>query len=390
MNFKEGIKLNVSQFLQSIDGADYLSWATAVALAGRPLLEVRTFGGKPYLDMFGGALVATDQGLDQVEQTQETWMPIIDERWRPMGLEEIDAMIIHQQLMRAKAKSVAMVSGIGLSVYNGSGGNGLVFVKALGLTPDSDLATAQPLETNKGGVSYIAWPAALAAARLTDPLFSWKVNFSEALDWHSGEIRQLPVISLHRGYMVSVSVRYKEAEHTEYLPIMGDGAGGTGLGGLHQTLETPSVFDWNTAVMRALTKAIAVISGYGLGTYAKEDIEKIALSVKTIPQAKAKEEKSQPKAETTVQPVAEKSHMAESEKRLTQLEQSQQDALIQELEELLPKDAPRRERIFKACLTRGLVKEVPKTSADLVKMSREAAKQVITGLKAQSATVKAN
>lgn len=106
MNFKEGIKLNVTQFIQSIDEADYLPWATAVALAGRPYLGVRAFEGKPYLDMFGGAVVAVDQELHQVEQLQETWMPIIDERWRPVPIAEIDAMVVHQQIMRAKAKSV--------------------------------------------------------------------------------------------------------------------------------------------------------------------------------------------------------------------------------------------------------------------------------------------
>lgn len=368
MNFKEGIKLNVSQFIQSIDEADYLPWATAVALAGRPYLGVRAFDGKPYLDMFGGAVVAVEQQLHQVEHVQETWMPIIDERWRPVSIAQIDAMVVHQQIMRAKAKSVAMVTGIGLGLYNGTGGQGLAFVKALGLTPDTDLSAAQPLLTQKGGVPYISWPAALAAARLTDPLFTWKVNFQEALDWHSGEIRALPVIAMHRGYMVSVSVSYKNAQHTEYLPIMGGPDGGSHFESGHQTLETPTVFDWNTTVMRALTKAIAVVSGYGLGTYAKEDIEKIAHSIKNIPQPKG----------------------AQKTTTSTSAEQDKQQTLIQELEELLPKDPAKRERIFKACQARGLVDKVPGTSSDLVQMSRAAAEQVISGLKVQSSTSQAN
>lgn len=378
MEFKEGIKLNTVDFVASIDGADYISWAAALALAGRPRQRVRQFEGRPYLSFFDGAVVCVDQNLPAAQTLQETWLPVLDAKMAPVRLDHIDPRVVSDHIMRAKAKAIAMINGVGMSLYNGMGGNALAFIKTLGLTPDSDLAKSQPLESKKNGkAEYVSWAAAVSAARLTDPGFTWRVDFSEAVDWHTGELRTLPVISMPGGYMVSVTVTYKGDEHTELLPIMGIKEVQTKRGLIkmdHQPLPKPDVFDWNKAVMRCLAKAIAIVSGYGLSTYSGEDIDSISKARETIPARKSAEAQSQAQEVISgAQPLD-----------ALIAPQAAVPDLVQEIEALLPLDEAKRERIFKACVVRGLVHKQPTSAAELVELSREAAQQVLTGLRAQA------
>jgi hypothetical protein len=43
----------------------------------------------------------------------------------------------------------------------------------------------------------------------------------------------------------------------------------------HQPLTKPTTHDWNSAVMRCMTRAVAVVTGYGLSVYAREDVESL-------------------------------------------------------------------------------------------------------------------
>jgi len=60
MDFLEGIKIPTADFIEKVNGAAYISWAAALGLAGRPQQEVALFSGRPFLPLFGGAVVAVD------------------------------------------------------------------------------------------------------------------------------------------------------------------------------------------------------------------------------------------------------------------------------------------------------------------------------------------
>ncbi len=273
--FIEGIKTSLSGLTAEANGATYLAWATALALAGRPQQQVVTFGGHPFLPLLGGAVVAVDAPLPN-GALQRTWLPILNPKNEPITLEHLTARDVSDSINRCRAKSAAMVNGVGLALYAGYGENVAKFLKELGVRPNSDLATVEPLVSTKGKVPYVDWTAALSAARITDENFHWEVVMFSLVEQETGELVDVPYCRMPFGYMVAVKVTYKGTSHTEYLPIMGVVDVETRQGKRkmdNQPLLQPTSWDWNRAVMRALTKAIAVVSGYGLNVYAKEDLE---------------------------------------------------------------------------------------------------------------------
>lgn len=270
--FIEGVKTPIKGLVTEADGLSYLPWATAVALAGRPEMVVEW---PPHLSFFGGAVVCVRQGA------QKTFLPVLDGQNRPIPSDRVTSRDLSDTINRCRAKSAAMVNGVGLSLYAGYGEDVVGFLRALGVKPDSDLSSVEPLTSTKGGKSgatYVDWASSLAAARITDPDFHWEVVFNDVPDPDTGEIRSLPFFPAPIGFLVAVSVTYKGMHHTEFLPIMGVTEVQTrnGLKKMdHQPLTQPNVFDWNRSVMRCLAKAIAVVSGYGLSVYAKEDVERL-------------------------------------------------------------------------------------------------------------------
>jgi hypothetical protein len=273
-SFTDGLQTPIKGLVETLNGASYLSWATAVALAGRPSLTVRTWGGTPALRMFGGAVVAVE-----AENGQLTWLPVLDARNRPVP--SPTARDVSDSVNRCRAKAVAMVHGVGLCLYSGEQ-DPAGWIKKLGVKPGDDLAKVPAITSTKGGsagAAYVDWATALAAAKIADPDFRWSIVEHEVPD-ANGVIHVMPAMPIAvggaGGYMVAVSVTYRGREHVEWLPIMGIAEVQTPRGPRkmdHQTLLKPDVFDWNKAVMRCLAKAIAVASGYGISTYAGEDIE---------------------------------------------------------------------------------------------------------------------
>jgi hypothetical protein len=271
--FLEGLQTPIKGLVETLNGASYLSWATAVALAGRPVLTVRTWGGAPALRMFNGAVVAVETSGGQL-----TWLPVLDARNRPVP--NPTARDVSDSVNRCRAKAVAMVHGVGLCLYSGEQ-DPAGWIKKLGVKPGDDLAKVPAITSTKGGAAgaaYVDWATALAAAKIADPDFRWAIVEHEVPD-ANGVIHVMPAMPIAGGaggYMVAVSATFRGQEHTEWLPIMGIAEVQTprGLKRMdHQTLLKPDVFDWNRAVMRCLAKAIAVVSGYGISTYAGEDIE---------------------------------------------------------------------------------------------------------------------
>lgn len=262
MKFTNGIKTIIDGLVKTINDSSYMSWATALSLAGRPSQKIAMFDDKPYLQFFGGAVVAIDmESKDEGSTNSRIWLPVLDDNNLSIPIENINAKNITDSIARCKAKSIALNTGIGMSVYSGYGEDLKGFLQQLGVTPDSDLSQVEPSVT-QGNYDYIQWSDAYAVAKITDPSFTFQVCSFHDSETGSG----IPVIQIGQGYSVAVQVSYKGDSHTEWLPILDMN---------NDIIDEPSVFDWNKTVMRALTKAISIVSGYGLNIYAKEELSNL-------------------------------------------------------------------------------------------------------------------
>lgn len=284
--FLKNLSLDLSKFTKKVGDSEYLPWATSLNLACSPRLSSVRFGrGRPYLKLFGGVLVAVDQAVEGGEHVQRTYLPILDNRYAPVPVERVTSRDISDAVNRCRARSVATVSGIGLSLYSPCGADGAWFVEALKVTPDSNLSEVDELRERKeikdkqGNVKsvqeYLGWHTALSAARITDPNFHWSILEFEEPDPATGELATIPAcqVDTGKGWMVAVKVCWKGREHIEWLPIMGIAMVQTknGIKPLdHQPIEDPNVMQWQQAVMRCLAKAIAICTGYGIKMYAGE------------------------------------------------------------------------------------------------------------------------
>lgn len=289
--FLEGIKTPFAGLVKDYevknkDGTkstlSYLPWSRALALANRPRQEIAYWHDAPYFELFGGAVVAISQTVREAEgkvKKQLTFLPILNGANQPIPMARVDARQISDTLNRCRAKSAAMVSGVGLSLYSGANADTLKFLRALKVTPTSDLSTVDPLTIKKTGKgAYIDWPSALAAARICDENFQWEVEWHNVVDRSTGEITQLPVLQAGTGWAVTVKLSFMGESHTEMLPIMGQVMVQTRNGDKlmdHQPLLNPTAHDWNRAVMRCLVKGIAMLTGYGLSVYANEEIDSL-------------------------------------------------------------------------------------------------------------------
>lgn len=288
--FAKNAALNTEAYVKKIEGMAYLPWAAAIALSEYAPQVVATFDGRPVLQVFGGAVVAVDMTLPD-GKPQRTWLPVLDARNNAIKLEIVTARDISDSIARCKAKAIAMVTGVGMSLFADHGGNGMAWLKDLAVTEGSNLPAVQAIVYTKAGVakaSYVDWASALGAARITDPNFHWEVRMFEGVDKDTGEIaRVVPYVRMGGSFMVAVDVSYKGRQHTEWLPIMGI-VEVNGKKRDNQPLTKPDCFDWNYAVMRCLTKAIAVISGYGLSAYAKDDLTQLGDNAQQIEEEKQK------------------------------------------------------------------------------------------------------
>lgn len=284
-SFKEGVKTPLKGLVEEKPAPkgsgkatlSYLSWATAVALADRPSLVTVMDKGLPYRNLFGGVYVSVAcEGL-------EIPLPVLDNKNQPVSESRMNVRDLNDTISRCRAKAIAFQTGVGLALYAGYGDDTVGFIKACGVVPDADLSKVQPLEkdkSKKGFDGYVPWPAAWMAAKLTDPDATFRVcEYTNTLYGFNPETGEaipeqmvMPALSVAGGWMVGVEITYKGVTHTELLPIMGT-VEVNGKKRNHVPLDNPTVFDWNTAVMRCLAKGIAVVSGYGLSVYAGEDVE---------------------------------------------------------------------------------------------------------------------
>lgn len=241
--------------IASKGGLSYLSAAAAMALAGRPAAEFVDFGDKPQLDCLNGALVAVDIPLPGAETVQRMWLPVMDQDNNAITADKMNVCDVNNSRQRCLVKAIAAIFGDGMSLYLGCDGDGQKAAKLLGVNPDSNLAEVEPViaQHKEGGAAYIEWGVAVAACRITDPAFSWGV-----VQWDG-----LPYRESLGGVMVDVETVHHGKRQRLGLPLMDSAFNPI-------PLAKATVFDWNKAVMRALTKCIAFNTGYGLAVYGEE------------------------------------------------------------------------------------------------------------------------
>lgn len=109
-----------------------------------------------------------------------------------------------------------------------------------------------PYVEKKGQFSYLSWPYAVAQLRLADPQAWWEVR----------RFDDKPYLMTELGYFVEVAVTVQGLTLSQIHPV---------LDGRNQPIESPTPFDINTSIQRALVKAIA-LHGLGLNVYAGEDL----------------------------------------------------------------------------------------------------------------------
>lgn len=110
----------------------------------------------------------------------------------------------------------------------------------------------------KNNLSYLSWAFAVDQLLQRDPSATWEYRFGVDPQTQS----QVPYICIGATAMVFCTVRAFGVERTAQLPVMNH---------RNQPIPDPDAFQVNTAMQRALAKAIA-LHGLGLYIYAGEDI----------------------------------------------------------------------------------------------------------------------
>ena len=104
----------------------------------------------------------------------------------------------------------------------------------------------------KGEFTYLSWPYAVAQLRLAEPDATWEVKRFDGL----------PFLATECGYFVEVAVTVRGLTLSQIHPV---------LDGRNRPIASPTAFDINTSIQRALVKAIG-LHGLGLSVYAGEDL----------------------------------------------------------------------------------------------------------------------
>ena len=145
------------------------------------------------------------------------------------------------------------------------------------------------LVEKKNGLSYLSWAHAWAEALIADPASTFHVDTFQRADGTT-----MPYMEMNGGTgMVWVRVTMFGKEMTCFLPIMDH---------RNKPIPNPDSFQINTAIMRCMTKALA-LHGLGLHIYAGEDLPMGEADAKD--EAKA-DTKVEPKVDTKVNEQVEK------------------------------------------------------------------------------------
>lgn len=141
----------------------------------------------------------------------------------------------------------------------------------------------------KNGLTYLSWAWAWAELKKVYPDATYQIRHFEGKPYLYDE---------NLGYMVMTEITIEGITHEMWLPVM-DGANKAMKDKAYTiqtkykeiTVQAATMFDINTAIMRCLTKNIAMF-GLGLYIYAGEDLPEVS--------EEQREEKCKPVAENII------------------------------------------------------------------------------------------
>lgn len=137
----------------------------------------------------------------------------------------------------------------------------------------------------KNGLTYLSWAWAWAEALKADPTAAFSVDTFQRADGTT-----IPYMDINGTAMVWVRTTLFSKEMTCMLPVMDH---------RNKPIPNPDAFQVNTAIMRCLTKCLAM-HGLGLYIYAGEDLPEddgVVPAPKPAPKAEPKTEKPPAKIE---------------------------------------------------------------------------------------------
>jgi hypothetical protein len=138
----------------------------------------------------------------------------------------------------------------------------------------------------KQNLTYLSWAWAWAEALKVDPEAAFEVK-----TFFYDQYTELPYMTVNGTAMVWVTVTLGGRKRTCFLPVMDH---------RNKPIQSPDAFQVNTAIMRCMTKCLALF-GLGLYIYAGEDLPEDG-EVKEEKKVEKKEpEKAQPKTEFSQQ-----------------------------------------------------------------------------------------
>ena len=140
----------------------------------------------------------------------------------------------------------------------------------------------------KSNLNYLSWSHAWAEALKADPAATFHVETFQRAD-----ATTVPYMDINGTAMVWVRVTIFGKEMTCFLPVMDH---------RNKPITNPDAFQVNTAIMRCMTKALA-LHGLGLHIYAGEDLPMGEAETKEETKADTKVE---PKVDTKVDEAVEK------------------------------------------------------------------------------------
>ena len=255
VEFLEGIKKPYAHLVKKLgDKMTYMPWMSAVALAEHPAIEpVYNHAGNPFHVVFNSAIVVVRSG----EQT--VMMPVRKSDGQTATVDEINVAVVNHAIARATAKICAISYGVGLGLWlNGIESPG-VFLNELGVRPDSRLNETTPLvRLTEAGYRYVPWVAAWAAARITGQLQCFAVEPEP--------------VRVGETFGLNVAIKGKAGSVRLFYPILGEFLPEDGKASMLPLLD-PNVDDFNRSAMRAMTRGVAMLTGYGASVYADEDVE---------------------------------------------------------------------------------------------------------------------
>jgi hypothetical protein len=136
----------------------------------------------------------------------------------------------------------------------------------------------------KNGLTYLSWAWAWAEALKADPAATFEVK-----TFSRDQYTEMPYMDINGTGMVWVTVTMFNKPMTCFLPVMNH---------RNQPIQNPDAFQVNTAIMRCMTKALA-LHGLGLYIYSGDDLpEDDKPAPATV--AEAPKPKPTPKADETL------------------------------------------------------------------------------------------